>query len=406
MELCRRATVISHVSKSSLVSALALVAALAGCATVKDVGLRPLYVESDLDGTFEVRLDVAYRSDPEAHPQKHRLDLFLPHRAGFPLLAFVHGGSFENGDKGVSLAGLDIYGNIGRFYAARGVGVALINYRLQPEVHWPSQVDDVARAVAWLARHQEELGGDGRLFLSGHSAGAWLVSRVALDRDLLERPGVDLAGVAGVISVSGSGFDMTDEQTWEMLGGPFSEAEWAERFDPGREWDAEGWKSAASIVPLVRPEAPPFLIVCTSRELEALQRQNRLFHRALGEAGVPSHFEVVGTDSHRRMALAMSHPDRLLPQLVLDFVSGGAAELAAAWSARAEPGDEGRAALARATRGDRFEPDPFEPDDLVGPPAAAAGSRWLSEQSYGALDGPVGGDQADGVDWQPPHEER
>lgn len=308
------------------------VLALNGCSTVREIGLRPIYVETEPDGSFEVRVDVPYRDDADAHPQKHRLDLFLPHGARFPVLAFVHGGSFENGDKAVSLAGLDIYRNIGRFYAARGLGVALINYRLQPEVRWPSQVDDVARATTWLARHLQELGGDGRLYLSGHSAGAWLVSRVVLDRHQLERPGVDLGEVSGVISISGSGFDLTDEQTWEMLGGQRQKEEWRPRFDSGRE--ASDWREEASVVPLVplasrAQDVPPFLLVYTSRELRALGRQNRLLHEALTEAGVPNRLQVVDTDSHRRMALALSHPERELTELVLEFVDGGSRELVA-----------------------------------------------------------------------------
>ena len=290
-----------------------------------DTVLRPVYVETERNGTFEVRLDVPYRDDAEADPIKHRLDLYLPHEGPFPMLAYVHGGSFESGDKAVSIAGLDIYRNVGRFYASRGIGVALINYRLQPEVRWPSQVDDVARAVAWLGRNLTELGGD-RLVLSGHSAGAWLAGRVLLDRDQLERPGLEFGRIAGLISISGSGYELWDERTWDLLGGDKAERLWQEKFDSGRE--GVDWHVESSLNTLVAQreiaDVPPILLVYTSKEFPALQRQNQLFYQALTARGARAQLEVVHTDSHRRMALALSHPKRRLSQMVVDFVQGTA----------------------------------------------------------------------------------
>ena len=52
---------------------------------------------------------------------------------------FVHGGNWDSGDKNDRAGGADVYANIGRFDAARGLGVAVDNYRLQPAVAWPSR---------------------------------------------------------------------------------------------------------------------------------------------------------------------------------------------------------------------------------------------------------------------------
>ncbi|HVS12292.1 MAG TPA: alpha/beta hydrolase [Thermoanaerobaculia bacterium] len=254
--------------------------------------------------------------DPPAAPDpKQRLDFYRPRGRGWPTLVFVHGGSFERGDKDLEIGGLDIYGNIGRYYSARGFGVALIDYRLQPEVDWLDQVDDVAAALAWTVRAVPELGGSGRVFLAGHSAGAWLATRVALDERVLGRHGLEPGDIAGVISVSGSGFDLTDRRTWEMYP---REGWWAQRFE--RDGAERPWQEEASIVPLVSPGAPPFLLLHAERELKALQRQNLLFHEALRRAGIDAELRPVSEGSHRRIVLAMSRGDREVTERILAFV--------------------------------------------------------------------------------------
>src|ERR1051325_5965522 len=117
-----------------------------GYLAVRRAGLAVLYKPVML-GEDQVRRDIAYRKNSE--DQKHRLDLFLPAGSGWPGLIFVPGGGLCSGDKEVRVGGADVYGNIGRFYASRGIGVAVINYRLQPLVSWRQQVEDVACATAW-----------------------------------------------------------------------------------------------------------------------------------------------------------------------------------------------------------------------------------------------------------------
>jgi acetyl esterase/lipase len=295
---------------------------LIGCVTPV-ANVLPFYEPVRLpEDAADVLRDLPYRSDDGAHPEKHRLDVYRPDGEGWPTLIFVHGGSLEGGDKNKRLVGLDIYGNIGRFYSARGVGVVVVNYRLQPEVGWREQVDDVAAATAWTLDHVRDLGGDGRVFLSGHSAGAWLSARVALDVEVQEAHGFDGSELDGVISISGSGFEMTDEQTWEMFP---RERRWARRFavdEPGVDW-----KVAASVIPLLEDDelssAPPFLLLYSTREWKALARQNRLLRDALNHEGIP--VTLIGVDSggHRRNVLALSHRERELPRYVLSFVQEG-----------------------------------------------------------------------------------
>ena len=227
-----------------VLSAAILILVTTGCQpAVQWVGIRLLYEEAP-SSEGGVEQDLVYR--PGSEDPKHRLDLFRPGGEGWPTLVFVHGGGWTAGDKGLLVAGADVYGNVGRFYAERGFGVAVINYRLQPSATWRDQVDDVAAALGWLAREIEGRGGDPRaLFLAGHSAGAQLAARAAVDPALLSIHGVPAESICGVVPVSGAGFDIADERTYELgAEKPYYE----ERFragDPGDSWRRRGLDGAA-----------------------------------------------------------------------------------------------------------------------------------------------------------------
>jgi acetyl esterase/lipase len=293
---------------------LALPLCLAGCTQIAYAIAVPfLYTTAELPEAQVVR-DVAYRDDPGADPVKHRLDLFLPSASegsngrGWPLLVFVHGGGWTSGDKGLRVGGADVYGNIGRFFAARGIGTAVISYRLQPGVAWRDQVDDVERAVAWLRENIPTWGGDGQaIFLSGHSAGAQLATWAAL------APAAP--PVCGLIAVSGAGFDLADEQTY-ALGA--SRDYYAARFGEGSQ--GADWTEQASVVRLARPDVPPALILYGEDEMRPLQRQAHVLDEALRAQGAESRVVVVPGQTHTSIVLTLSRPDRTAAPAMLDFI--------------------------------------------------------------------------------------
>ncbi len=56
---------------------------------------------------------------------------------------------------------------------------------------FPAFVQDGADALAWVASHAAELGGDPkRIYLAGHSAGAHLAAMLAYDASQLARVGL------------------------------------------------------------------------------------------------------------------------------------------------------------------------------------------------------------------------
>ena len=275
----------------------------------------PFYENAELGTGGEIFEEIPYRSDEHAHLEKHKLNLFRPSADGWPLLIFLHGGSLTDGDKDLRIGGYDIYGNLGRFYAARGIGVAIVNYRLQPEASWPDQVDDVAAALAWAHRHGRGYGSNGQVFLSGHSAGAWLAARLAFDREHLNDAGLRQDVLDGVILISGSAYDLVDQEHWDT---GRSQGWWAKRFD--LETPNVDWRENASVIPLIDGDSPPFLLIHTTKEWPIVARQNRILHEALGRKGVESELFPVTTDSHRRMVLAMSRSDKAISAKILEFI--------------------------------------------------------------------------------------
>eukprot|EP00644_Phytophthora_capsici_P019529 jgi/Phyca11/52214/gw1.691.1.1 len=133
--------------------------------------------------------EVAYVTDSPHALQT--LDIAIPQRiplgAKLPTCVFVHGGSWQRGDKSGGLnQGIDE-----AFVRAGNLGVS-INYRLSPEVQHPEHIKDAASAVTWLHRNIAKFGGDpNKLVLVGHSAGAHLVMQLTADPQYLAAAGME-----------------------------------------------------------------------------------------------------------------------------------------------------------------------------------------------------------------------
>jgi len=305
----------AHLFKASaIVCAAALGLPLYGCGIVYYAGMPLVYDKAASDSVTEYA-DEVYFDGPDGADDKTRLDLFFPDGEGWPLVVFAHGGGWTEGDKNLRVGGKDVYRNIGRYLAANGVGAAVINYRLIPGVHWRTQMTDVAHAAVYARRRAGEIGGNpARLFVAGHSAGAHLVSRIALDRQILEAAGSRDGIICGVIAVAGAGYDMEDQQTY-LLGAEFGYLE--RRF--GRVDGGESWPREASVVQFIDGDAPPFLVMHGDREYPSLVRQSDLLVERLEESGVPVDKLVVDGFNHTRMVLAMSRDDRMAGPAMVDF---------------------------------------------------------------------------------------
>jgi len=146
--------------------------------------------------THALTVDQAY--GPHA---RQRFDVYRPlgsaPAAGWPMVVFFYGGSWNTGARAD-------YRFVGEALASRGVLTLIADYRLYPEVRYPDFLDDSALAVAHALEQAGPLGADPRrIFVMGHSAGAYNAAMVAIDARWLARTKHAPRELAGFIGLAG-----------------------------------------------------------------------------------------------------------------------------------------------------------------------------------------------------------
>lgn len=166
------------------------------------------------------------------------LDVYRPAAgpAATPVVVFFYGGSWQRGERAQ-------YAFVGKRLAENGVLAIVADYRTFPRAKFPGFMDDAAQAVAWTRAHAADYGGDpARVFIAGHSAGAQIAGLLGTDARYLQRAGVPIAQVAGVIGLSGP-YDFVVGKAYAKI------------FDPPSQYPD------AQAVNFVDGDEPPFLLV-------------------------------------------------------------------------------------------------------------------------------------------------
>ena len=248
-----------------------------------------------------VHEDLPYKSGSglsEYERTRCLLDLYLPEGVSeYPVIVWFHGGNLTAGDK-ASQAG------IARSLAERGVAVAAVNYRLSPEVSFPAYVVDAAASVAWTLDNIADYGGDAdEVFVSGHSAGGYLVAMLGLDQAYLEAHGHETAKLAGLIPISGQ---MVTHATVR-----------GERGLP----TSRPIVDAAAPVNHVSPDAPPVLAIAGSEDLPARPEENSYFIAAMKSVSHPdaTYIEFAGRD-HGSIVSGIPNDGDAVADAIVSFV--------------------------------------------------------------------------------------
>lgn len=154
---------------------------------------------ADAADTYKVRVvrDVPYLQGASYADNKDKLDVYLPEgRTSAPVIVSYYGGLLMAGDKSE-----ETY--IGQRFASAGFVTVVVNYRLSPGVAHPAHIRDAAASFAWVKRHIGEYGGNtDRVFIIGHSAGAYLVALLSTDDRYLAAHKLSLRDIRGAVPVS------------------------------------------------------------------------------------------------------------------------------------------------------------------------------------------------------------
>lgn len=173
----------------------ALLLVLAGCS-----GTMESFFAQDV---VDYHLDLAYVPGT-ANPRQY-LDLYSPRGVDpYPVVVFVHGGFWIHQDKDFFQPVVGLYRNVGIALARRGIGTAVIDYRLVGDgVTFDDQFGDVAAAVAWVHDHVGAYGGDAsRMVLAGHSAGGHITALAAFDSARLPTPLVGYVPLSPILDLA------------------------------------------------------------------------------------------------------------------------------------------------------------------------------------------------------------
>jgi acetyl esterase len=251
----------------------------------------------------------AVRDIPYGGHPRQVLDLYRPLETSgaSPVVMFVHGGAFVDGEKDRTD---EVYSNVCRFFARHGVLGINVEFRLAPETMFPGGTEDMAAAVRWARTHVASFGGDpSKIFLMGHSAGAAHAAHYAYDAEF---HGPDGPGLAGLVVVSGR---VRSENTPENPNAGRVEAYYGK--DPDK-------MNRGSAVNHVGPHCVPTLIAIAQYENPLLDVHCiELFQRLTVANRKPPRFIQLKGHNHTSIVAHFNTADDVLGREILDFIEVG-----------------------------------------------------------------------------------
>jgi acetyl esterase/lipase len=244
----------------------------------------PLDVLNSLVPETSYRLSEGIAYGPHS---RQRLDVYRPatDQEPSPAVIFFYGGAWKSGDR-------KDYRFVGESLARRGLTAIIPDYRLYPEVRFPAFVEDGAAATRWVLDQIGPYGADPHhVFLTGHSAGAYIAAMLAVDPSYLKAVGKSPADICGVISVSGPiSFDPLDFESTRPI---FEDAPDQRPIRP---------------IKAIHAGAPPFLLLHGLADETVYPENATKFEEALNANQVPVSLQLVPGIGHYRIIAGMASP--------------------------------------------------------------------------------------------------
>jgi acetyl esterase/lipase len=247
-----------------------------------------------------------------------RLDLYVPGGARPattgaattppPLFVFIVGGLWSMPDDNYTVGPA-----LGDEMQRVGIATAIIRFAIADGYLLEPCARDIARVIAALSARATEFGFDSdRVVLGGHGLGALVASTLGLDARYFAAAGMDPSRVAGVVGLRGI-YDLSDTA---LAGNPQRGFyEWAAGNEASQ-------RRGMSPVELVRPDAPPFLLLAGGDDLAGFAQAGRSFGRALEQAGNAAVQSYVVPERDGRTLANLSGDGNHVTPLVAAFIRG------------------------------------------------------------------------------------
>ena len=306
----RLGTISSRDRRIALALGLAALAALglgAGWVYREQIGwyvqlARAYYEARRFYATYEhLEKDVVFH--PTMQP---RLDIYSPPSGtGYPVLFFVHGGSWKDFRK-------ELFASVAMKLLPEGMVVVIPDYTLYPDAGYEQMAGEMAAALSWTLENIETYGGDpARVVVAGHSAGAHLAGLAVMDPRFLAAYGHRSAEIRGLVGMSGV-YDVQAEYDYWVERGTYPEV--IVEVMGGQESFAP-----ASPLEYARPGLPPVLLIHGDRDETVPVSITTAFHAALLSAGADSDLDVYAGLGHADYLFAALSQER--PRLVADIAA-------------------------------------------------------------------------------------
>lgn len=236
----------------------------------------------------DIKKDIAYGA-----LDRQKYDLYMPKKVTekTPVLFFIYGGSWESGQK-------SSYAFIGKTFSKEGFITAIPDYRLFPQVTFPTFVEDTALAFAKVRQRFPNR----KIFISGHSAGAQIGSLLSLDKKYLSRHSLSpCSSIAGFIGLAGPyDFEVTEEKF--------------KRIFPAN------IRPQSQAVNFVTSKAPPTLLLHGAADFTVHAEDSTILAEKLRAAGNDSQVKIYSAVGHINIVAALSPLLRLAAPTKRDMI--------------------------------------------------------------------------------------
>ena len=245
------------------------------------------------NGGVGVSKDILYGDEPlqdldiyYPKPLAQAMKKNTPIKQEYPMVVFVHGGSWESGNK-------DEYAFVGQSLAQAGYVTAVINYRKAPEHVYPDYVEDTAQAIAWSYKNAARFYADPeRLAVIGHSAGAFNAVAAIANEDFLKPYGVKPTDIRAVIGIAG----------------PYSYD--FRKFSSATAFAADATPDKVMPDRQIKGAQPPYLLLTAEKDTVVYATNTLKMTQALKAAGATVQTSEIAGASHASSIGAMAPPLR------------------------------------------------------------------------------------------------